>query len=174
MTDTLPAFPELRALAEAQARALYGAFPSQRGPFPARDGCGLTVHAPTPWEEQGADFRASLIDAHLALLRDLSRPESRDAVARLLAAKVGLACGATAPGWYSDDDGGRRHRRWYLEFVATDPHADERTFYDPNVSHGGVSWVAAPSISTVTDPAEALRLAVVAVWGITTDSTKEK
>ena len=154
MADLLPAFPELRALAEAQARALWDAFVSA-----GRTDDALGILGPS------ARVRDAWVDAHLALLRDLSRPESRDAAARLLAAKVGLECGATAPAWRPTTGtlggwvlvAGLRPRDCY-EFAAVAPSCNPRP-------PGYVKLTVVPALAGVTDPAEALRLAVVAVWG---------
>ncbi len=59
----------------------------------------LDTQAPTlpAWEHLSPSYREMRVEAHLDLLCDLSRPASRDAVARLVAAKVGMFCHDTAP-----------------------------------------------------------------------------
>ena len=96
------------------------------------------------------------VDAHLDLLTDLTRPDSRDAVARLVAAKVGIECWATAPAFRFNE----AMRMWFLKdarehsldvgFASTMEHTQRRD-------------VRVPGISAITDPAEALRLIALAV-----------
>ena len=80
----LAALPALRKLAENEARTIQAQLVS------LSEGSGQTAGEPVP------SLRALYV-AHLALLSDLSRPASRDALARLVAEAVGLECGATAP-----------------------------------------------------------------------------
>lgn len=107
MTRALRDIPAVRALAEREARAFYDALPPlspQRTPRAVRrmstttePGWETVGSETTTWEEQSEEWRNAIIAAYLALLTDLSRPASRDAVARLVAEAVGLECGATAP-----------------------------------------------------------------------------
>ena len=93
-----------------------------------------------------------VVAAHAALLADFTRPASRDWGARLLAEKVGLTVGATAPEW-------RRFRMalpngtesWAWALLGKP--GEQFFFTDGN----------APGISTLTDPAAALRAALLAV-----------
>ena len=94
------------------------------------------------------------------LLCDLSRPASRDWWARWLAEKVGMMEGATAPGRrHYDDD------KWPM-WALVDPNGGLCAFYDMAgrfpLGHYEVTTKAVPGISALTNPAEALALAVMA------------
>ena len=71
----LLALPALRRLAESHAREIYEATATRE--------LEPVVH----WED--SSFTEIQIDVHLRLLADLSRPESRDALARLVADRIG-------------------------------------------------------------------------------------
>ena len=158
--------PAARVEAERLARELYDAFPvgsPQNAYRVDKSGwTGWDYTQATPWEEQTPEWRDRLIDAHLALLLDFDRPASRDWWARWLAAKVGIAVGATAPAWICDDDDGRRSPRWILDGGGD---WNDRIFFDPQASHntGGDRWLAVSGISSAASPAASLRLAVEAV-----------
>jgi hypothetical protein len=85
-----PTWTPPASLVEAAAREWHNATPTQRGPFPFRDGRGLRVDEPTPWEKQSEDYRAWLLDTHRALLADLRRPAARAAAVMVLAGRVQL------------------------------------------------------------------------------------
>ena len=135
----IPPFPELRALAEREARDLFEAIHVHHGM--------LSAHA------EGA-----VVEAILDLLRDPSRPASRDALTRLVAEKVGLAVGATAPelvrqctervGWWALRCD--RRERMFAE--------DPTMFPTPGVAFG------VPGISAITDPTLALAAIIAALW----------
>ena len=86
----LPVTSTLRAEAEALARDFHAVLRAQ---------AGARQEEIPAWEATSVDFRHVGTTTHLWLLRDLSRPASMDAAARRLARRVGLAVGATAPGW---------------------------------------------------------------------------
>lgn len=103
--------------------------------------------------------RRQHIAAQASLLVDLSRPASMDFAARLLAERVGLVCGATAPEWalrFPRSDG---LGFWTLsagddEAYWTSEHwADAEGVYDESIT---------PGISALTDPAAALLAALLA------------
>ena len=76
---TLRDLPPVRALAEERAREHYTMRMTIAGP----------AYGGIPWE-QVSDYQRGLSEAaHLALLCDLTRPDSRDAVARLVADWIG-------------------------------------------------------------------------------------
>ncbi len=98
------------------------------------------------------------VDIDLAdLSLHLWRPAGMDRAARFLAEKVGLKCEATAPTFYLATNG----ETWMLAaggrcvpFVGRQPQG-----------FGGPSrFVVVPGISTISTPAEALRLAILTVW----------
>lgn len=91
---TIHPFPELRALAEEEARAYHDACARIHPGYAAWDElpdyeATLTTDDP---DYEGARLvgnpRRIFVKAHLTLLCDLTRPASRDAVARLVAARV--------------------------------------------------------------------------------------
>ena len=90
-------FPELVKLAEEEARAMMVA---RALPEWER----RTRSAPRPMPEWWAAANKTECDSTArvitTLLCDLTRPASRDAVARLVAGRVGLKCWATAPSLY--------------------------------------------------------------------------
>lgn len=158
IATTLPAdLPGLREESERLARETYTA---------------LTAGDPTAFQSWDALASQTLwIKGHARLLRDLSRPASRDYWARWLAERVGLTVGATAPRW----------RRLEVEVDDFTPNARTITLWELSCEAGEMSasvcfgeearsgeyhrTIAVPGISIVTDPAEALRLAVLAVAG---------
>lgn len=147
MSALLPLdFPPLVAMAEREAEALYDALPAPDVP---------REKPWAPWAEVYRPMRERSVAAHARLLADLSRPASRDAWARWLAERVGLVCGATAPSWRleGDEDG----PCWTLDPGGMD---DWINFAD---TPGAVGIRRVPSINRLTDPAEALRAAVLAV-----------
>jgi hypothetical protein len=85
--------------------------------------------------------------AHLLL--DLSRPEVADHVARWVAGRVGLAVGATAPGWRR---AGVRPRRWWLDSGVP--------FEAPGASRTGLrgASIVVPALADL-DPADDTRTA---------------
>lgn len=107
----------------------------------------------------------AVVEGVLTLLCDLTRPESRDAVARLVAEAVGLKCGATAPGWRQTTGSlggwvivaGPRARDAH-EFVTRAPHQARG-----NLPSRGVTLATA--LLGVIDPAEALARIAVQVLG---------
>ena len=150
MTQDIRQLPAIRALAEERARSYWSAVQG-------------IVPTAAPWEQTPDYGKEVQIGAHLAIITDLSRPDSRDAIARLVAAKVGIECGATAPefrqttgslgGWVLN--GGKGVRSVH-EFVTRAPHPARG-----NLPTRGVTLV--PALLGVNDPAEALRLIALAV-----------
>lgn len=156
--------PDIRALAEERARAARAAWEAA---IRRRGGPSFLNDETIATREIG---RNEEIEAHLDLLTDLTRPDSFDALVRVLAKRVGLVCGVTALGWMYDppsptprDRDGAPYRedwpcRWLL-YV----DGDEITFVDtdPDVASGvGEDWYperwrVAPGAGT-TDPAAAL------------------
>lgn len=108
--------------------------------------------------------RESRIAAHALLLADLTRPASRDFWARWLAERVGLPEGATAPRWYRD----RMSIGWVwvLEYSA---HLNTHRIVFGESADGWRADIAVqylrvvPGISALTNPAAALRAALLAV-----------
>ena len=149
----LSALPALRKRAEEEARELQG-------------GCRYPFCVGDPTAEEWDEY----VSAHLTLLSDLTRPASRDAVARLVAEAVGLECGATAPDLIlapSFCDGERTHS-WLL-VVPAGPAGFGRRWWsfhsegeDPDGAEG---WTLVPGVSAVTDPVEALAMIAVSVLG---------
>lgn len=164
MTD-LRDIPAIRKLAEERARDIWTANVKY---FQAA-GWDITIdpgEAPTGF--------GLTIEAQIDLLSDLSRPDSRDAVARLVAAKVGIECGATAPDFARFVcgehccDGERGRMVPCSRPIWSMMGADETqmvTFADcPDPDEwGGDERRHVPGISAITDPAEALRLIALAV-----------
>ena len=123
----------IRTLAEERAREFYD-------------------HAFSDYDAEGfrklrGKERARWILAFHKQLCDLTRPDSRDAVARLVAAKVGIECGATAPelrqvtvALPSETES--------IGWALLGAPGEQYLFFDRNV----------PGISAITDPADALRL----------------
>lgn len=84
-----PDLPKLREYAEKQAQARYALWP----PHLRRSGRLGVRRAGEAYTIEDCSFeqhraRDGMIDAELALLCDLTRPESRDAVARLVATRL--------------------------------------------------------------------------------------
>lgn len=144
---TLPAdLPGLREEAERLAREFHAAY--------WRD---IDVVPP----KFAGKYRRQATDAHVALLRDLTRPASRDWAVRYLAERVGLVVGATAPRWTRDEDGawtlstGRASLVFCPEFCGSG-------MLPP--TWDGVRYVSMPAgMVAITDPAAALAAAVLAV-----------
>ena len=149
---SLRTHPDLVALCERRAKAHYDTVRAQ-----LRGHIGLH-----PWLEMpSATVRQSWIEAEMNLLLDPADPDV-DGLARVLAARVGLAVGATAPGFTMDGDGlgwtlrvGHREysfvegtRRW----TTIDPMRP--TEYHRSASLDG--------ISKVTNPIEAFALCLLA------------
>ena len=83
MTDLLRTIPAIRKLAEERARDYWSAVQS-------------IVPTAAPWEQTPSYGKDVQIGARVALLTDFTRPDSRDAVARLMAEGVGCpACKGT-------------------------------------------------------------------------------
>jgi hypothetical protein len=164
----MPADPRLRDLPALRKRA-------EELAREARD-----AHVSAIWSALYDSYGQALVDAlppmwayeeaHLSLLSDLSRPASRDAVARLVAEALGMECGATAPEirllqFYSD---GEPNHSWLLVVTAQPARSGYRwwSFHsegeDPDGAEG---WTLVPGISAVTDPTEAITLIALKVLG---------
>ena len=127
------------------------------------DGLGLSVTQ-----------RAMLLERVMARACALTRPASRDAVARLVAEAVGLECGATAPdiGRFvcgehcCDGDLGRMvpcaRPIWSMMGADETQMVVFADCPDPDAWDGDERRHV-PGISAVTDPAEALTLIALAV-----------
>ena len=143
--------PALRRRAEELAREAHGA------------------HVSAIWSALYDSYGQALVDAlppmwvyeeaHLALICDLSRPASRDAVARLVAEALGLRAYATAPTL-------RQHlymrgARWELG------DGDLRCVWHgvPTDHSSHQNYIYAPDIAATGDAAEALTLIAVSVLG---------
>ena len=148
-STTIHPFPELRALAEEEARAFASAW---AGEFAA---------AWLAWDTLDPDTREKRIRTHLSLLCDLSRPASRDAVARLVAARLSIPVECFAPSLWrmaatvwafsamSDCSGGVKNVGvWFI----------------PTPGSTAKSIHSVPSLVGITDPAEALALIVRHLW----------
>ena len=123
------------------------------------------------WRDMPRSSRDIRIAAHLDLLCDLTHPASRDAVARLVAARVGLVCGATAPTLLRIKGVGSG-TIWSLSVrsdtdMSKSPSVtiDQRVFVEPNVFPDSPLSTVVPRISVITDPTEALRLIALHVLG---------
>ena len=137
----LMALPALRKRAEEQARETRAMLVDL-----------ADRHDPVPWE-------GTLAQANLTLISDLSRPASRDAVARLVAEALGLRIYATAPTL-------RRHlytrgARWELG------DGDLRCMWHgvPTDHPSASNYIYAPDIAAAGDADEALTLIALAVLG---------
>ena len=116
--------PAVRKLAEDRAREAHNLF--ARFTWGVEDG----------WTELDDGAQATLVCVHLALLCDIQRPDSRDAIARLVAERVGLVCGATAPSLYwsplqrgsRDPDGAPEGDDWPSGWWLSDNLGDMRFF----------------------------------------------
>ena len=159
MDKTLPLnWPPLREAAEGMAMEHHCAW------APAfRDRGGQVAD----WLAQPKMTRDHWSAAHASLLTDLSRPASRDHWARWLAERVGLVCGATAPGWnrvqtYVDHES---TNYWALSVPGGRAYEMRIAFFhEPGDDDDGATvWRVAPGISALTNPAEALRLACLSV-----------
>lgn len=143
----------LREAAEGAAREAHNLFAL------------LTRGVADGWSELYDDAQDTLVRVHALLLADLNRPASRDWAARLLAEKVGLTVGATAPAWtYTAANGRDSVAVWMLacggrHWALCDypPHI-ERVLGPPTAYGDMISVRNLP-----TDPAAALRAALLAV-----------
>ena len=136
----IAALPAVRKLAEEQADAINAAM-------------GLRL--------SGGGVEA-LRAACLAIASDVGIAASRDAVARLVAEAVGMACGVTAPTfhrvfpcWWEMVCTGRAGIRAMVFCEPADVESDPTSLRGHKVGVTG--------ISAVTDPAEALALIALAV-----------
>lgn len=157
MSD-LRTLPAIRAEAERLARDFLGAADVA---FRAAGWDTDLIHGGEDYAEDALRLFAA---AHLDLLCDLTRPASRDAVARLVAEKVGLVRGATAP-ILLRIKGMDPSTIWSLS-VRSDIDmdkspsvtVDQRGFVEPGAFPDSPIATVVPGISAITDPAEALRL----------------
>ena len=141
----------------------------------------LTWGVSDGWSELDDDAQETLIEVHSTLLRDLTRDDTRDWWARWLARHHGLTVGATAPSWHYDE-GGPGHIERDCEGGATyqEPWVPDRWIMwgedgnrvfarwdedgpPPPPSDEVDVWLTEWS----TDPAAALRLAILAAAGRT-------
>ena len=162
----LMALPALRDYAESEERDFYSLDVSIRGTSLGR------------WERMDREVKHICVTARLTLLSDLSRPASRDAVARLVAEAVGLECGATAPdiGRFvcgehcCDGDLGRMvpcaRPIWSMMGADETQMVVFADCPDPDAWDGDERRHV-PGISAVTDSAGALALIALTVLGTT-------
>lgn len=87
-STTIHPFPELVALAEEEARESYSAM-RDAGIATPYDVHGRKRSEADPWDQLPTGTREWWISARMSLLCDLTRPASRDAVARLVANRLG-------------------------------------------------------------------------------------
>ena len=151
MSD-LRTLPAIRAEAERLARETYEAQSKT-----------LYAHGMGPsllWELLPERMRTAYVGAHIDLLCDLSRPASMDAVARLVAAKVGLVCGATAPEFKRTvgGDGWLFRAGWGAPEVEFVEGVRKWTTFNPIRPTDFFLAASLDGIGTITDPADALRL----------------
>ena len=156
--------PAIRAEAERRAKSVWRH---------ERENAGADKWLyPDEWGD-GPTHPARIL-GHLDLLCDLSDPGSRDAVARMVAERVGLVCGATAPDFARFVcgehccDGDRGLMVPCSRPIWSMMGADETqmvTFADcPDPDEwDGDERRHIPGISAVTDPADALRLIALSV-----------
>lgn len=148
--------PALREGAEEMAREAHDLF--------AR----LTWGVSDGWSELDDDAQETLIEVHSTLLRDLNRPASRDWWARWLARHHGLTVGATAPEWFREQSyaEGEQIHCWVLCARSAWTVYQWACFHsDGEDPDGATVYVPIPGISALTDPAAALRLAILAAAG---------
>lgn len=101
---TLRDLPPVRALAEERAREFLNAL----------SGPAVTWEA-MPDTPESRRIKERHVETHLRLLTDLSRPGSRDAVARLVAAKVGAdLSGGIVYTLTQRTEGGRKIKTWVV------------------------------------------------------------
>ena len=154
-------------MAERDAREAYEAMCSARHPeaHPATFG---------PWESLGEPQRAFDVGGHAALLRDLSRPQARDAWARWLAEMPRAT--VVAPDWTRCMDS-RGIAAWVLyapmhshgQEGRTRHFASEAAWAEGRTIRG---LIVVPGISAIIDPAAALLAAVLAVAGEVPDADR--
>lgn len=155
----LLALPALRRLAEAAARETHDAtVRAIKARHHGSYGQSLIDALPPMWAD---------VDAHLTLLCDLTRPASRDAVARLVAEAAGLECGATEPdlGRYvcgehcCDGEIGRMVPCARPVWSMMGANETQMVLFadcpDP-AEWDGDERIHVPGISAITDPTEAL------------------
>jgi hypothetical protein len=140
------------------------------GPTPIRG--IVTGYAPAVSDAPDVSWDGGVISRSMlpsALALDMDDPAGMDRAARWLAERVGLVCGATAPEWrreQSHDGDGEITHYWALCVRASWARGSWVCFHDENQDDdGAVKWVLVPGISTLTNPAAALALAVMAVSG---------
>lgn len=89
-------FPELRALAESEARDAYSSMREVGIMYPYDDH-GRRREDVYPWDQIPSGTRDWWVAARIMLLCDLTRPASRDAVCRLVVEHLGCSlCGLHA------------------------------------------------------------------------------
>lgn len=106
---------------------------------------------------QPAIFADGMHAIWMVLLADLSKPGPRDFWARWLAEKVGLEVGATAPDWEWQQYGEPPYEVWWS---LTGSDKIRRFCSEPIF---GADDIVVPGIADITDPAAALRAALLAV-----------
>lgn len=144
----LAALPGVREAAEEMACEAYEAMRAAGDMLP-----------PWGWRQQGVD-QDRWARVHLTLLCDLTRPASRDWWARWLAERVFLKLEATAPRWERCRDA--NDRRQYEWALSADDFSDV-VFGRQFTGIGGVAYSV--DVNDITDPAEALAAACLAVGG---------
>lgn len=156
MTPTLRDIPAVRAEAERRARVRRDAL---AGRWPSMEEC-----PPPTWAVMAPAEREYLIDVELDLLADLTRPASRDAVARLVAERLGIRCDSTAPTFKRSDRAGMTSNDPTVgAFWVMWSDYSEAQWHDFDDWPPGRRRFRLAKIGTITDPATALTLIAIAV-----------
>ena len=153
----LMALPALRKRAEEEAHQHFEAVRAALRANNAVAPMGLE------WGNTAGFVRDAWTDAHLALLADISRPSSRDAVARLVGLALGMVNPPTAPSLRRYDAAGSPMPAGDGGFWTLYGDGDHEGQWHPFPT-----WRArpgrfyAPEIAATTDPTEALTLIAIA------------
>ena len=151
MSD-LRTLPTIIAHAEAEARVRQDGLANR---WPSIEDC-----PPPTWASMAPAERQFLIDVELDLACDISRPASMDAVARLVAERIGFVCGTTAPEFKRTvgGDGWLFRAGWGAPEVEFVEGVRKWTTFNPIRPTDFFLAASLDGIGTITDPAEALRL----------------
>lgn len=157
--------PALREGAEEMARQLCGALADDEWERRTRN---EPRPRPPSWQR---DPDVPNVRAFARILSDLTRPASRDFWARWLARHHGLTVGATAPVWQRIK-GMDPSTVWSLSVrsdidmdASPTVKVDQRGFVEPGAFPDSPIANVVSGISALTDPAAALRLAILAAAG---------
>lgn len=155
----LMALPALRKRAEEQAKALSEVCADT---FALHMGADMPAMYERGWDGMHEDERDALTAAHLSLLSDLTRPESRDAVARLVAEALLVPVEFSAPSLWR-----MAHTVWAFAAMSDCSEAvkNDGVWFIPTPGSTADRIRSVPALAGVTDPAEALTLIALAVFG---------